>query len=78
MEATLPQWTDADLAPLAAGTDVIFVGANHEEAVNLNVAASLHARVPGSQLRILSGVSHFAPLQDPEQFTDAIEDFLFW
>ncbi|KLU90068.1 hypothetical protein MAPG_09033 [Magnaporthiopsis poae ATCC 64411] len=24
----------------------------------------------------LKGVSHFAPLQDPEQFTKAIEDFL--
>jgi pimeloyl-ACP methyl ester carboxylesterase len=32
--------------------------------------------IPGSTLKILEGVSHFAPLQDPEQFARAIVEFV--
>ncbi|KAM5345162.1 hypothetical protein ACJ41O_011024 [Fusarium nematophilum] len=75
MEATLPQFTDEQLGGID-GSKVIIVGADHEEAINLDVPGKLQAAIPGSQLQILTGVSHFAPLQDPDQFTDAVEKFL--
>ncbi|KAM0435840.1 hypothetical protein ACHAPT_002731 [Fusarium lateritium] len=74
MEATLPQITDEQLGTID-GSRVIIVGAEHEEAINLDVPEKLHSAIKGSQLQILSGVSHFAPLQDPDQFTEAVEKF---
>ncbi|RSM17903.1 hypothetical protein CDV31_003329 [Fusarium ambrosium] len=74
MEATLPQITDAQLGTID-GSRVIIVGAEHEEAINLDVPEKLHKAIKGSQLEILPGVSHFAPLQDPDQFTKAVEKF---
>ncbi|KAJ3545705.1 hypothetical protein NM208_g2390 [Fusarium decemcellulare] len=75
MEATLPQISDQQLGTID-GSRVIIVGAEHEEAINLDVPEKLHSAIKGSQLQILTGVSHFAPLQDPDQFTDAVEKFL--
>ncbi|CAF3454637.1 hypothetical protein FGSG_02616 [Fusarium graminearum PH-1] len=76
LEATLPQFTDEQLGSID-GKKVIVVGAEHEEAVNLDVPAKLHSAIKGSKLRILTGVSHFAPLQDPDQYTAAIEEFIY-
>lgn len=75
MEATLPHFSNEDLGRID-GAKVTVVGAEHEEAVNLDVAAKLNAAIKGSKLVTLTGVSHFAPLQDPDQFAQAIEDFL--
>lgn len=75
MEATLPQFSDSQLGSID-GSKVIIVGAEHEEAINLDVPAKLHAAIPGSSLQILTGVSHFAPLQDPTQFSKAVDAFL--
>ncbi|KAF5007060.1 hypothetical protein FDECE_6605 [Fusarium decemcellulare] len=74
MEATLPQISDQQLGTID-GSRVIIVGAEHEEAINLDVPEKLHSAIKGSQLQILTGVSHFAPLQDPDQFTEAVEKF---
>ncbi|KAJ4162870.1 hypothetical protein NW754_014288 [Fusarium falciforme] len=74
MEATLPQMTDEQLGTID-GSRVIIVGAEHEEAVNREVPEKLHKAIKGSKLEILPGVSHFAPLQDPDQFTKAVEKF---
>ncbi|GAB7334650.1 hypothetical protein MBLNU13_g06608t1 [Cladosporium sp. NU13] len=74
MEATLPQMTDKQLGRID-GSRVMIVGAEHEEAVNLGVPERLHSVIKGSAIRILTGVSHFAPLQDPDQFTAAVEEF---
>ncbi|KAF7547211.1 hypothetical protein G7Z17_g7901 [Cylindrodendrum hubeiense] len=74
MEATLPQITDAQLGTID-GSKVIIVGAEHEEAINLDVPAKLHAAIKGSKIQILPGVSHFAPLQNPDQFAAAVESF---
>ncbi|KAF4467685.1 alpha beta hydrolase [Fusarium albosuccineum] len=74
MEATLPQISDQQLGTID-GSRVIIVGAEHEEAINLDVPGKLHSAIKGSQLQILTGVSHFAPLQDPDQFTEAVEKF---
>ncbi|KAG5665611.1 hypothetical protein KAF25_009736 [Fusarium avenaceum] len=74
LEATLPQFTSEQLGSID-GSRVIIVGAEHEEAVNRDVPKKLQSAIKGSQLKILTGVSHFAPLQDPKQFTAAVEKF---
>lgn len=74
LEATLPQFTTDGLGKID-GTKVAIVGADHDEAVNLEVPAKLNAAIPGSTLVMLTDVSHFAPMQDPDQFTKAVQDF---
>lgn len=75
LEASQPDWSDADLARID-GAKVTVAGADHDEAVNLDVQPHLHQVIAGSRLVILSGVSHFAAIQDPDQFARAVEDFL--
>ncbi|PSK51803.1 hypothetical protein B9Z65_3070 [Elsinoe australis] len=75
LEATLPQWSDVDLAKIEGGK-VTIAGAEFDEAVNLNVQPHLNKVISGSKLVILPGVSHFAPVQNPALFTGAVEDFL--
>lgn len=72
LEATLPQFKDADLAKID-GSKVTMVQAEHEEAVNNGVGQRISKAIPGSKFVMLNGVSHFAPLQDPAGFTSAIE-----
>ncbi|KAF5021867.1 hypothetical protein F66182_6094 [Fusarium sp. NRRL 66182] len=74
LEATLPQITDKQLGTID-GTKVVIVGADREEAINLDVPRRLHKAIKGSQLAMLTNVSHFAPLQDPDQFSSAVEGF---
>ncbi|KAK2006746.1 alpha/beta-hydrolase [Colletotrichum eremochloae] len=74
MEATLPQYTDAQLGTID-GSKVMIADGDHEEAVNLNVPGLLNKAIPGSSVVTLTGVSHFAPMQDPDQFTKAVLDF---
>ncbi|QDS77134.1 hypothetical protein FKW77_001168 [Venturia effusa] len=71
LEATLPTWSDADLAKIQ-GTKVTIAGADHDEAVNLAVPAHLHSVIKGSKLTMLRDVSHFAPVQDPAGFASAV------
>lgn len=75
LEATLPQFT-ADQLSAIDGSKVAIVGADKDEAVNLDVPAKLNAAIPGSSLVMLTDVSHFAPAQDPDQFTAAVTTFL--
>ena len=58
------------------GSKITIAGAEYDEAVNLNTPAKLNSAIHGSKLITLTNVSHFAPLQDPDQFTRAVEDFL--
>ncbi|KAL1652026.1 hypothetical protein SLS58_000149 [Diplodia intermedia] len=75
LEATLPTWTDADLAKID-GRKVTISGADHDEAVNLAVPKHLNSVIAGSKLVMMTGVSHFAPVQDPAQFAQKIEAFI--
>ena len=75
LEATLPQFTDAQLATID-GSKVTIAGADKDEAVNLAVPAHLNSVILGSSMVMLTEVSHFAPVQDPAQFAQAIEAFL--
>lgn len=75
LESTLPQFTTAGLGKID-GKKVAVVYADHDEAVNLDVPAKLHAAIPGSTLLQLTEVSHFAPMQNATQFTASLQTFL--
>lgn len=77
LEAKLPQFSKAQLGQISDGSRVRIAAAQYEEAVELEVPAKLQAAIKGSSLVTLANVSHFAPLQDPDQFTKAVEDFFF-
>lgn len=75
LEGTQPNWSDADMGKID-GQKVWIVGAEEDEAVNLAVPVHLNSVIPGSTLRMLSGVTHFAPLQNPGSFANLVEEFV--
>jgi pimeloyl-ACP methyl ester carboxylesterase len=69
-----PNWTDAQLR--AIRTPIWVVDGEHDEAIKREHTEYIAATIPGSRLLILPNVSHFAFLQDPAAFNDAILQFL--
>jgi pimeloyl-ACP methyl ester carboxylesterase len=69
-----PHWTEADLAKIQVPT--LIADGDHDEAIKRDNTEFMAAHVPHAGLLILPRVSHFAFLQDPEQFTDAVLHFL--
>ena len=49
---------------------------DHDEIIKLEHTKRLASEIPGAQLLIQHGVSHFAMLQDPRQFNKVVIDFL--
>ena len=74
MWATEPNWTDAQLKSIRA--PVLVVDGDHDEAIKRAHTEYIAATIPGAGLLILPNVSHFAFLQDPVLFNDAILHFL--
>jgi pimeloyl-ACP methyl ester carboxylesterase len=74
MWADQPNWTDAQLG--AIKTPVLVVDGDHDEAIKREHTEHIAAVIPGAGLLILPNVSHFAFLQDPRMFNDAILHFL--
>ncbi|TLS20834.1 uncharacterized protein PpBr36_10686 [Pyricularia pennisetigena] len=72
LESTLPNFTDADFAKID-GAKVTMVEAEHEEAVNKGTGQIISSKIKGSKFVSLLGGSHFAPLQIPARFADAVE-----
>jgi len=71
---TQPNWTAADLQGIKVPTWI--VDADHDEAIKRENTLFMAQQIPGSGLLILPQVSHFAFLQDPQQFTDSVLHFL--
>jgi pimeloyl-ACP methyl ester carboxylesterase len=71
---TQPHWTKADLAKITVPTWI--VDADHDEMVTHDQPRTMADWIPDAGLMILPDVSHFAFVQDPEQFDGAIERFL--
>ncbi len=69
-----PNWTDAELA--AIDTPLLDVDGDHDEAIKRAHTEYIAATIPHAGLLILPNVSHFAFLQDPDQFNFAILHFL--
>jgi pimeloyl-ACP methyl ester carboxylesterase len=73
MQRTQPDYTADDLAKI--GVPVTIVQSEHDEFIRREHAQYLAHSIPGAEFILLDGVSHFAPLQRPEQFNAAILEF---
>jgi len=74
MMKTEPNYSGADLAQVHV--PVVIVQSEHDEFIKREHAEYLAQNIPGADLIILPGVSHFAPLQRPDQFNSAVLAFL--
>src|ERR671933_717519 len=74
MQRTQPNYSLQDLAEIRV--TVVIAHSEQDEFIKRDHAQHLARSIPGAQLVVLPGVSHFAPLQRPDQFNTAILDFL--
>lgn len=74
MQSTQPNYSMRDLARISV--PVTIVQSEHDEFIKREHAEYLARSIPNAEFILLLGVSHFAPLQRPEQFNDAVLTFL--
>ncbi len=69
-----PNWSGAQLRAIRA--QVLIADGDHDEAIKREHTEYIAATIPGAGLLILPNASHFAFLQDPGLFNDAMLHFL--
>jgi pimeloyl-ACP methyl ester carboxylesterase len=74
MQKTQPNYSVEDLAEIKV--PVAIVQGEHDEFIKPEHAKYLARSIPNASLVFLKGVSHFAPLQRPEQFNATMLDFI--
>jgi pimeloyl-ACP methyl ester carboxylesterase len=74
MQRTQPNYSANDLAQISV--PVTIVHSEHDEFIKLEHAEYLARSIPNAEFISLPSVSHFAPLQRPEQFNTAMLAFL--
>jgi pimeloyl-ACP methyl ester carboxylesterase len=74
MMKTQPNYSAADLAEIRV--PVVIVQSEYDEFIKPEHADYLARSIPGAELIIMPGVSHFAPLQRPGQFNGVMQAFL--
>lgn len=74
MQSTQPEYSAADLAEI--GVPVTIAQAERDEFIRREHAEYLARTIPGAGFLLLSGVSHFAPVQRPDLFNEAVLEFL--
>ena len=74
MQKTEPNYSARELAEIRV--PVAIVQSEHDEFIRREHAEYLARSIPGAEMILLPGVSHFAPLQRPEQFNAAMRAFL--
>jgi len=74
MQKTQPNYSANDLAEISV--PVAIVQSQHDEFIKREHAEYLARSIPNAEFIDLAGVSHFAPLQRPEQFNTAMLAFL--
>ncbi|MBV8634004.1 MAG: alpha/beta hydrolase [Burkholderiaceae bacterium] len=74
MMKTEPNYGVHDLA--AVRVPVVIVQSENDEFIKLEHAQYLARSIPGATLIMLSGVTHFAPLQRPDVFNQTLLGFL--
>jgi pimeloyl-ACP methyl ester carboxylesterase len=74
MQQTRPNYSIHDLARIRV--PVVIVQSEHDEFIRREHAEYLAHSIPGAELIILKSVSHFAPLQRPEQFNAVLLKFV--
>ena len=70
MQRTQPNSSAQELAEIRL--PVAIVHSEHDEFIKREHAEYLARSIPGAELIVLPGVSHFAPLQRPTQFNAAL------
>jgi pimeloyl-ACP methyl ester carboxylesterase len=74
MQRTQPNYSKQDLAKISV--PVRIVQSERDEFIKREHAEYLARTIPGAVLILLNGVSHFAPLQRPQQFNMAMLAFV--
>ena len=74
MQKTQPNYSANDLAKISV--PVAIVHSEHEQFIRREHAEYLARSIPNAEFVHLQGVSHFAPLQRPEQFNTVMLAFL--
>ena len=74
MQKTQPNYSAHDLAQISV--PVAIVHSEHDEFIKREHAEYLARSIPNAEFIDLPGVSHFAPLQRPDQFNAAMLGFL--
>ena len=74
MWAAQPDYKPDQLARIKS--PIAIADGEHDEAIRPEHNAEMAKAIPGAKLVILPGVSHFAFLQNPEQFNQAVLEFL--
>lgn len=74
MQRTQPNYSAEDLAQIRV--PVAVVQSEHDEFIKREHAEYLARNIPNAQFIYLPDVSHFAPLQRPDQFNTAMLEFL--
>jgi pimeloyl-ACP methyl ester carboxylesterase len=74
MQRTQPNYSAQDLAKISV--PVVIVQSEHDEFIKREHAEYLARAIPDAEFIVLNSVSHFAPLQRPEQFNTAILNFV--
>jgi len=74
MQRTQPNYSAHDLAKISVS--VVIVQSEHEEFIKREHAEYLTQSIPDAEFIVLNAVSHFAPLQRPEQFNTAMLAFV--
>jgi pimeloyl-ACP methyl ester carboxylesterase len=73
MQRTQPNYSAQDLAKISV--PVVIVQSEHDEFIKREHAEYLAQTIPDAEFIVLNAVSHFAPLQRPEQFNTAMLQF---
>ena len=74
MQKTQPNYSREDLSQISV--PVAIVHSEHDEFIKQEHAEYLAHNIPNAEFIYLPGVSHFAPLQRPDQFNSAMLTFL--
>jgi pimeloyl-ACP methyl ester carboxylesterase len=74
MQRTQPNFSTQDLAKI--NVPVTIVQSEQDEFIKREHAEYLARSIPNAEFILLPGVSHFAPLQRPEQFNAVLLKFL--
>lgn len=69
-----PAWTKEQLAGITTPTAI--VAGDHDEAIKREHTEYIASAIPGAKLIILPNASHFAMLQAPDEYSQAVLDFI--
>ncbi|TPK94542.1 alpha/beta fold hydrolase [Mesorhizobium sp. B2-4-14] len=69
-----PAWTKEQLGKITTPTAI--VAGDHDEAIKREHTEYMASAIPGAKLIILPNASHFAMLQAPDEYSQAVLDFI--